>query len=103
MTLAQTKRRGIIYVSQEIDMVKFSEIQTPHSSDPSLWDDTFDPRQFNSYPAYLMEADRANLERLIWDEQHQRNVWGFYTGTVGDRARQTFDEIFRRGRASVDR
>lgn len=50
----------------------------------------------DSFPAYLKAAPDANLVRLIHDEPHRRNVFGFFDGPRADRAREIFNEIGRR-------
>lgn len=49
-----------------------------------------------NFPAFLRSLPRSEVERLICSMNHQRNVYGFFDGTNGDRAREIFDEIMRR-------
>lgn len=41
---------------------------------------------FPTFAEYCSSQTRDSLARLIWDHDHQRNVFGTYSGTVGDHA-----------------
>lgn len=45
---------------------------------------------------FLRALPRSEIERLIVSVDHQRNVFGFYSGTNGERATEIVDDIFRR-------
>jgi hypothetical protein len=48
------------------------------------------------FTAFLAKLPRPEIERLIYDDRHQRNVYGRFDGTSGDRAREIYDDIRRR-------
>jgi hypothetical protein len=64
-------------------------------------DGFFTPRQrlkaFPTFADYCAAQTRDGLARLIWDHDHQRNVFCSYPGTVGDHARTIIASITTKG------
>ncbi|WP_313193136.1 hypothetical protein [Shinella zoogloeoides] len=63
-------------------------------------DGFFTPRErIEAYPtflAYCMAQTDESLARLIWDADHQRNVFASYLGTSGDHAKTIIEAITAR-------
>ena len=49
-----------------------------------------------TFTAYCMAQSDNSLARLIWDADHQRNVFASYRGTSGDHARTIIAAITTR-------
>lgn len=49
-----------------------------------------------NFTAFLKRLPRTEIERLIYSTSHQCNVFGFYKGSNGDRAREIYDDVLRR-------
>lgn len=64
------------------------------------------PRErIEAYPtfmAYCMAQSDDSLARLIWDADHQRNVFASYHGTSGDHARTIVAAITARAAKDAD-
>lgn len=49
------------------------------------------------FPAFLRTLTRKEIEAHIVLDSWQRNSFGLFEGTIGDRAEEIYDEIIRRG------
>lgn len=69
-----------------------------------LWDDVKQAIHDSDkqFPAFLAKMPRSEIERLIYSERHQRNVYGNFEGTNGQRAKEIYDEIKTRARYGRD-
>ncbi len=54
----------------------------------------------DSFPTYLAIATQEELERLMWDERHMSNVYGRFSGTTQQRAKELCAAIAQRAIAA---
>ena len=48
------------------------------------------------FPLFLTKLSRKELERIMYDHEHAKQIYGFFTGTRGQHALEYYDEILRR-------
>ena len=49
-----------------------------------------------SFPLFLTMLSREELERMMYDHQHSKQIYAHFAGTRGQRALEYYDEILRR-------